>query len=127
MTPPAQIEMPLDARAAGLARRFLRDRLCEEHHASVEDEAELLVSELVGNGVRHGAPPIVLGVSCEGELGMQVSVRDGDPNPPSPRSADEGAESGRGFALVDLISDAWGVRPEDDGKAVWFRLDSSRA
>jgi hypothetical protein len=38
--------------------------------------------------------------------------------------ADEG---GRGLALVDLLSDAWGIEPEEPGKSVWFRLRLARA
>jgi hypothetical protein len=51
-----------------------------------------------------------------------VRVTDGSPLPPSGRSLTSHEESGRGIALVDLLSEAWGVEPAEPGKAVWFRL-----
>jgi anti-sigma regulatory factor (Ser/Thr protein kinase) len=125
VTPTAQIELPLDELAAAIARRFLRDQLCSAHHATVQDEAELLVSELIGNGVRHGLPPIVLTVECDRSAGLRVSVRDHDPTPPVRREAGDDDESGRGITLVDVISDVWGVETDQQGKSVWFCLNSS--
>ena len=114
--------LPLDPRAASDARRFLRSAICREHAASVLDGAELLVSELVTNGVRHAAPPITLRVQCDGSSGLQVSVSDGGTSGPVPREARADAESGRGMTLVDYISDDWGVLPHEDGKTVWFSI-----
>ena len=121
-TPEVQTTLPLDPRAAGEARRFLRAAICRAHAASVLDSAELLVSELVGNGVRHAAPPITLRVACDGSSGLQVYVSDGEPSAPAPRQASADAENGRGMTLVDYISDDWGVQPHADGKTVWFTL-----
>ncbi|WP_323132101.1 ATP-binding protein [Kineococcus indalonis] len=123
-TPAVQTTLPLDPRAAGEARRFLRAAICREHAASVLEGAELLVSELVTNGVRHAAPPITLRVACDGSRGLQVSVSDGEPAGPAPREAHDEAESGRGMSLVDYISDDWGVQPHQDGKTVWFTLSA---
>lgn len=123
VTPAARFPVPMDARAAGLSRQFLREALCTTHHARVLDDAELLVSELITNGIRHGAPPVVLEVSCDGSDGLQVAVSDGNPDAPEHRKAVEDAESGRGITLVDLLSDDWGVDPRADGKTTWFRLD----
>ncbi len=57
---------------------------------------------------------------------MRVSVSDGLPAEPRARTADLDAEGGRGLALVDVLSDRWGVREEAEesvtGKAVWFEL-----
>ncbi|WP_432544445.1 ATP-binding protein [Kineococcus sp. SYSU DK002] len=123
-TPAVRTTLPLHPRAAGEARRFLRAAICRAHAASVLDSAELLVSELVGNGVRHAAPPITLEVACDGSSGLQVHVSDGEPNAPGPRRAAADAEDGRGMTLVDYISDDWGVLPHADGKTVWFTLSA---
>ena len=123
-TPAVRTTLPLDPRAAGEARRFLRAAICRAHAASVLEDAELLVSELVGNGVRHAAPPITLKVACDGSRGLRVSVSDGQPSTPVPRRAGTDAESGRGMTLVDYISEDWGVQPHQDGKTVWFTLSA---
>ena len=121
-TSPEQLELPVDRAAPHLAREFLRDRACPVHGAGVLDEAVLLVSELVTNAVEHGAPPVTVRVECRGALGLQVCVSDGSVHQPRRGPEDRDAESGRGVALVDLVSDAWGVEPLARGKQVWFRL-----
>lgn len=89
-----------------------------DHHATVQDEAELLVSELIGNGVRYGASPIVLIVECDGTNGLRICFRDQDPTPPVRRDAGHEDESGRGLSLVDLVSDAWDVDTDEQGKSI---------
>ena len=122
VTAPAELQLPMDGRAAGTARSFLREAHCEAHGAWVLDDAKLLVSELVTNAVCHGAPPVVLEIGCDGTSGMTVRVRDGDAHPPTVVQATAEDESGRGVALVDMLSDAWGVEPAQHGKVIWFRL-----
>ena len=124
-TPRQQVVLPLDMRAPSVARAWLRRVTCGLHGGQVLDDATLLVSELVTNAVRHGGSPLVLGVDCDGE-GLDVRVRDGSPQLPVPRAAGPEAESGRGFVLLDLLSERWGVEPEGSGggggKEVWFHL-----
>lgn len=122
VTPPATLALPMDARAARQARSFVRDALCPSHSAGLVDDAQLLVSELVANAVRHGAPPVTLEVGCEASTGMTGRVSDGDPRLPTLGYPGDQDESGRGVALIDLISDDWGVELTPPGKAVWFRL-----
>lgn len=120
-TPRAELRLPLSDEAPAHARRFLRSASCATHHSEVVEDAVLLVSELVTNSVKHGGPPVVVAVDCDGEA-LQVRVRDGSPTMPTPRDALHSDESGRGLALVKTISAAWGVDPEPDGKRVWFKL-----
>ena len=41
-----------------------------------------------------------------------------------PRAVDEDATHGRGLALVEAVSDRWGVEQvPDGGKAIWLELD----
>lgn len=123
--PPSRITLPMEPTAAKQARDFLAEVCCDRHEARVLDDAQLLVSELVGNAVRHGAPPIELEVRCAGGDALQIRVRDSADDGPTPRTADADAEGGRGLALVDLLSDDWGTDPEPSGKAVWFCLGVS--
>ncbi len=120
-TPRAERELPVSHEAPSHARAFLRDTGCQEHHAEVVEDAVLLVSELVTNSVLHGGPPLVVAVDCT-EAALQVRVRDGSPQLPTPRDAARGDENGRGLALVDAMSDEWGVERDADGKHVWFVL-----
>lgn len=119
---PRQVVLPADTTAPRVAREFLAATCCGRHEAAVVEEAQLLVSELVTNAIRHGAPPVELQVRCAGDDRLQIRVRDSDPCVPTPREADEDAEGGRGLMLVDLVSDDWGHEDDHDGKAIWFTL-----
>lgn len=123
VTPPARLTLPMDEQAVRRARTFLRDTHCTTHAAAVLDDAQLLVSELVTNAVRHGAPPITVEIECDESTGLTARISDGDPRLPSLGHAEDQDESGRGVALVDLISDVWGIEPSPDGKGVWFRFN----
>jgi anti-sigma regulatory factor (Ser/Thr protein kinase) len=120
-TPAAEIILPDEEHSARRARGFLTEAYCAAHHARVLDEAQLLVSELVTNAVRHGGPPVRVRVSCEGDgPALHVRVSDGNPLPPVRRDVAPEAEGGRGVALVDIISDRWGVEHDAAGKTIWF-------
>jgi anti-sigma regulatory factor (Ser/Thr protein kinase) len=114
-----------------LARRTITDVLRAGGLPELVDTATLLVSELVTNALRHGGGPRELLVQLD-DAAVVVGVRDASPRAPylatsegpgAVRVVDAGlAENGRGLMLVELLADAWGWRPEDGGKLVWFRL-----
>ncbi len=118
-TPRAERELPVSHHSPAMAREFLRSATCSVHHSALVDDALLLTSELVTNSVLHGGPPLVVAVDCDGER-LQVRVRDGSSELPTPRDAEKGDENGRGLALVAAMSDEWGAEPDPDGKYVWF-------
>ena len=124
LTSPTEMVLPLQAEAVAQAREFLRAVICPTHHSAATADAELLVSELVTNGMRHAAPPIILRVECEGDDALRVLVCDASPVMPHVNHAKPEDESGRGMFLVDYISDEWGAEPLKDGKATWFRLNN---
>jgi anti-sigma regulatory factor (Ser/Thr protein kinase) len=111
-----------DAHAPHEARQLLARVACATHNASVLDTAQLLVSELVTDALQHGRPPITLHISCVEEAGLQIELTDTAPGLPVLREHDLAAAHGRGIALVDMLSDDWGIRPGDQGKRIWFRL-----
>jgi anti-sigma regulatory factor (Ser/Thr protein kinase) len=121
--PQRRTVLPNDPTSARAARRFLEQVSCAEHMATVLEDAQLLVSELVGNAVRHGLPPIEVAVECIGEKCLEVRVRDTGYAAPTVRRAGVEAEGGRGLQLVDLLSSEWGTETGAFGKTVWFRLD----
>lgn len=118
-------ELSFDPRSASRARAFVRSTVCPVHQSQAPDDAELLVSELVTNGVRYGAPPLVLSVECLGQAGSRVSVQDGGAATPRLLSVDDSSEKGRGLRLVDVLSESWGVQDEPQGKTTWFRIGAS--
>ena len=125
----AELQLPTSSTSPALAREFARRSGCSEHALEILDDALLLISELVTNSVRHGGPPIVLAIECDGD-GLRVLVRDGAPELPTPRVAADDDEGGRGLTLVDLIASTWGVDAVHDehgpGKQVWFELRRAR-
>ena len=120
------VTLPAAAQSAGLARRATREALVLWALGRLEQTAALLVSELVGNAVRHaraGAVGLELRLeTCGGRL--RIEVHDPDPRPPRPRTPAELDESGFGFVLIQALADRWGVRETANGKAVWVELNT---
>jgi anti-sigma regulatory factor (Ser/Thr protein kinase) len=87
--------------------------------------AELIVTELVTNAVRHGpGGPVTLALVAGGK-GVRGEVGDDGPgikrNELVKRRATE--EGGRGLFLVDALSDSWGL--SSDQSSVWFEVAAS--
>lgn len=122
------IELPPSLDAAALARRYVGE------HADGLDpdlvyDAQLLVTELVANAVKHGQPAITLqlrldppgiGVRVHDD-GKELPVIGGDVAPEQPH--------GRGLRIVSTLASDWGVEtsPGEPGKTVWFQLRSATA
>ena len=113
-----------DAGAVPAGRHFASAALTGTAPAEVVDAAELVVTELLTNALLHGAPPVRLVVTVD-ELGERARVEVHDSSramPVRPRPSSE-SMTGRGLALVDAVSEDWGVvRVDDGGKAVWAEL-----
>lgn|ERR1022692_532185 len=117
--------LPAVGQAAGLARRATCDTLTAWGISHLEETAALLVSELVGNSVRHARGDrlaLELRLETSGTR-LRIEVLDSDPRPPRPRAPAQLDESGYGFVLVEALSDRWGVRQKATRKAVWAELD----
>ena len=97
----------------------------------VAENAELLVSELVTNSVRHAGLPaeatIEFSVRASAEV-LMVEVADagqGFDHTVTPRQsvvAGMAEASGWGLFLVDRIADRWGAVQMDGETRVWFEL-----
>lgn len=120
----ASVDLPLGPEAAALARRVARDLLHRWGAPDLDrlDDALLVVSELVGNAVRHGGAHVLLTVARSPGT-VTVGVEDGSAVLPGPRTDDPDAESGRGMLIVDALSRRWGITELEPGKRVWAELD----
>lgn len=107
-----------EALGARQARRFVRGELAAM--GPVAELAELLVSELVTNVVRHARTPFTVAVT-DGDP-IRVSVRDGVAADLRVTAARGDATSGRGLAILEALAHRWGVEPREGGKEVWFEL-----
>jgi anti-sigma regulatory factor (Ser/Thr protein kinase) len=126
--PQVTIDLQLDNNpdAASLARRAL-DGLTDEVPERRVRDAQLLVSELVTNAVRHaGLRPgdrIRVRVDLD-DRAVHVEVHDPgsgfEPRPPQP---DPTRMSGWGLYLVDELADRWGVDDGGGGTRIWFELE----
>lgn len=121
------VQVPLAASSAPTVRkRLARDLTVAGVPSAQAQDACLVLAELVGNAVRHGAPLAggVLDVDWIVDDGVvEVRVTDGGHEVPRQRTVDLGAESGRGLAIVDAVATSWGVaRPHAGGTTVWARV-----
>ena len=111
--------------SARTARREVTDALAEVSRSDLAEAATLLVSELVTNAIVHARTAIQLRVEASPQ-GLRVSVTDGSAYLPSPRGYGQGATTGRGLELVELLADRHGTDAGgEDGKTVWFELGSA--
>src|SRR5215469_7534637 len=94
--------------------------------AHLEETAVLLVSELVGNVLRHARTrALAMALYLDAEVAsLLIEVHDTDPHEPRPRTPETLDESGFGFVLIDALAGKWGVRQTEIGKAVWVELDA---
>lgn len=96
----------------------------------LSEYAELVVSELVTNGIRAGgmgshAGPVRMTLLSEG-TGVLILVRDASLQPPVRIEARDDAENGRGLLLVDTLSAQWDwyYPPDAGGKVVWALIEA---
>ncbi|HEY0517604.1 MAG TPA: ATP-binding protein [Solirubrobacteraceae bacterium] len=106
------------------ARRFVREQLVGRDTELVE-AAELLTSELASNCVRHAGSDFEVAVRSRDPV--RIEVRDHGGGKPTVLSPTPEEPTGRGLAIVEAMSDRWGVIPTARGKTVWFALGETAA
>lgn len=115
---------PPAPRSVGRARRFLAWHLDAWGLSQLGDAAELVVSELVTNAVKHAHPPYGHLIATRFErlaCGVRIEVHDANSLKPERRALSMDSESGRGLAMVDALTGGhWGVsNRHGPGKTVW--------
>ncbi|GAB3958890.1 hypothetical protein GCM10029978_004820 [Actinoallomurus acanthiterrae] len=117
--------LPPSPSSVRLARRLAGEQLEHWRLGDHRDIAELLVSELVTNAVRHAEGRIDLTVRMR-DGAVRFEVHDEDAvSAPRIRRVGKGEEGGRGLHLVALLSSGWGTARTEHGKVVWFELRTS--
>ena len=106
---------------AGRARALSSERLAQWGLEDLTFSAELIVSELVTNAIRHGRGPVSLRL-IRTESRLICAVSDGSSTSPHMRRAKVVEEGGRGLFLVAQFAARWGTRHTADGKIIWAEL-----
>ena len=113
-------------RGAPEVARVLVKQVCEEWGVRrLSRLGQLIVSELVTNGVVHARTELGVTVRFRGRT-LSIAVRDGDPrllHPSGGGAEADGRGYGRGLLIVDSMADSWGCTPTADGKVTWATLD----
>ncbi|MFG2053135.1 ATP-binding protein [Micromonospora sp. NPDC048930] len=117
----AHLDVPLGVHAPGAARRAITAVLEGWGFRDQDwlDAAAVIASELVSNAVRHGGGCIEFTARCH-ERRVVLSVADG--SSVVPRRRDPDSAGGRGIAVIEALSDRWGVHDHEGGKRVWVEL-----
>ncbi|MFJ4429323.1 ATP-binding protein [Streptomyces bobili] len=101
-------------------RRVVRVSLTYWGHPDLIATAELLLTELATNALRHGKG-LDIGVLMYFQNDRCViEVNDGSTERPKPRRSGPTDEDGRGLLLVESLAESWGVSP--DGTTTWCCL-----
>jgi anti-sigma regulatory factor (Ser/Thr protein kinase) len=122
------MDLPAQASSVRTARQFVRETLLEWRCPEIVESATLLTSELVTNAVQHSgtdghpAEPIELRLYTTAH-GIRIEVDDDSAALPLQQDASD--HGGRGLAIVDTLSTAWGTHSNRTGKTVWFELEQS--
>ncbi|MEY9863792.1 PAS domain S-box-containing protein [Catenulispora sp. GAS73] len=110
-----------DPAAVSQTRKDVSGRLSAWGLEDLSFATELIVSELVTNAIRYGAPPITLRLIQDDTLICEVS--DCSSTAPHLRRARVFDEGGRGLMLVAQFARSWGTRHTPTGKTIWAELN----
>jgi serine phosphatase RsbU (regulator of sigma subunit)/anti-sigma regulatory factor (Ser/Thr protein kinase) len=110
-------DLPADPARVREVRAAATRQLAEWGLDEFSFSAELLLSELVTNAVRHASGPIRVRLLHDRNLICEVF--DTSNTAPHMRRATSTDEGGRGLFLVAQLAQAWGTRYIPEGKVIW--------
>jgi len=117
----ARAGFPADLVSAAHARSFVGD-LCRTWGVpETALDAEMVVTELVENAVRHSGSDCDVSVALSNDT-LTIGVGDHGRQPPRLLHPRPDTPGGRGLLMVQNISRRWGYRQAADGKVVWADL-----
>ena len=122
-----EARLTLDVHAPGAARSVVADCLGDQVASSVFHNAQLIVSELVSNSVRHSGMPddaqLIVSVALTPSM-VRLDVEDpGRAGMIAPHRPNSETGGGFGLNLVQDLSERWGMeRVAAGGTRVWAQL-----
>lgn len=114
---------PREPQSAGRARSLVCAALETWRLGQLANSGGLIVSELVGNSVKHTKCHLIrVSISLTSPGCVRLSVSDKSTACPLLQRPEVNAESGRGLFLVNELADRWGTDRRRWGKIVWAEL-----
>ncbi|WP_442814409.1 SpoIIE family protein phosphatase [Streptomyces sp. NBC_01808] len=113
----AQWDVESDPAAVHRVRAAVSTLLAEWELEILQENTELILSELITNAMRHGVGPIKVRLLRDHTLTCEVY--DHSLTSPHLRHAATMDEGGRGLFLVAQLTARWGTRYTQDGKVIW--------
>ncbi|MBK3632852.1 ATP-binding protein [Streptomyces sp. MBT97] len=126
---PWDLDFTAEPTEVAALRRIMRLHLGLWGLQEVVDDAQLCVSELVSNVIKHVGPgtPATLAVSMNG-VHLRIEIHDPDTRAlPVLLDMNVGSEGGRGVSLIDAVAERWGVQLRPDRKVAWCELATGLA
>ncbi|MFE3824122.1 ATP-binding protein [Streptomyces sp. NPDC059092] len=103
-----------------MLRRTVREQLREWNASTLSDEAQLAVTELATNVIKHvGSDTPATLVLEPAEDRLRIEVHDTSQKVPTRQPQNCGQECGRGLHLLAAMAMDWGAAVTATGKAVW--------
>lgn len=117
----AATSLPPNVMSPRQSRRLARSALAGWCDAPDFVDVELLISELVANGVEHAETDVDVRIAVTATT-IRVEVTDRDPELPQMKAPEATESSGRGMRIVDQTATRWGIVARRTGKCVWFEV-----
>jgi anti-sigma regulatory factor (Ser/Thr protein kinase) len=121
------LTLPAVPEAVADGRAWSRQTMKEWRLAAMTDVVQQLVSELVANSIEHADTSCVRAMLVHATGTLRLDVTDDDVVS-LPVLTQPGVDdiNGRGLAIVDALSDRWGVHIAGCAKTVWCELNAWR-
>ena len=112
------------AEACRRARELVGDACARWNVPEAAGPASVVLSELVGNVVRHARTPMNVTLTLRRPY-LHVAVEDGSRARAREVRPDLQDEGGRGLLLVRELAQRWGCVPAGTGKVVWAAVPAN--
>lgn len=121
-----RLTLPAVLNATTPARHLVGEACAAWQLPHVVPDAELIVTELVGNAIRHVGGALEVLVTLRDRY-LHIAVRDESAARPHRTLPDpDTGEGGRGLLLLDATATSWGTTEVETGKIVWATLRHDR-